>query len=236
MEQAPVDWLGRGVLEPIDDIPMQKNRDPAVHFHDILKSILTVRQSYARDLDAPALVIEASQILDESDPLLIEAKKKFGHHQDRRAGNTPPAAPFRRQDDAPQRIAAANRDAQENGISRSVLKITRGKTLLIAGGRGSHDTQRLAVERALQFKSVDWITGERHPNPVDLFALAIRNKKYDIVLLMPGTDDTEPLVMACKEAGSRLMYLTRGPSIPSVAEAITGQPVGGQAPEWIETR
>lgn len=32
MEQAPVDWLGRGVLEPIDDIPMEKNRDLVVHF------------------------------------------------------------------------------------------------------------------------------------------------------------------------------------------------------------
>lgn len=40
-----------------------------------------------------------------------------------------------------------------------------------------------------------------------------------------------------KEAGSRLLYLTRGPSIPSVAEAITaGQMVSGMAAEWMGVR
>lgn len=193
------------------------------YFRDILRSILTVRRSFARDLDAAALVIEASQALDKDDPLLIEARKKFGHHEDRRENTAQPEAPYRRQDDAPHRVAAENKDARREGIPRNVLKMTRGRSMLIAGGRGSHETQRLALKKGFQLKAVDWITGERHPDPARLFSMAIRNKRYDIVLLMPGTDDAEPLVMACKEAGSRLSYLTRAPSIPSVAEAIDAE-------------
>ena len=128
--------------------------------------------------------------------------------------------------------------AKKQGVPKSVLKASRGKRLLIAGGQGSHEALRLSVRKALQFKAVDWITGERNPNPVELFALAVRNKRYDIVLLMSGTapSDLQPMIAACKEVGASFYFLPVTPSIPSVAEAIFAERVvGAGLSEWMET-
>ena len=220
------------------DAPLVTLDQKRKYFQDGLRALLEKRTTKLAVKEAPALIIEASQVLDESDPWLVDAVTKFGKHGDRRSSESIPADPFRRQEESAERALAANAAAKKQGVPKSVLKASRGKRLLIAGGQGSHEALRLSVRKALQFKAVDWITGERNPNPVELFALAVRNKRYDIVLLMSGTapPDLQLLIAACKEVGASLYFLPVTPSIPSVAEAIFAERVvGGGLPEWMET-
>ena len=102
---------------------------------------------------------------------------------------------------------------------------TRGKKALIAGGAGSREEHRLALEKNLQFERLEWASDEYKKGFYAKLAKKIRPGKYDIVFLNArfANHCSRELLKACHSAGIKLVYLTRGYSVNQVSEAIRQQ-------------
>jgi len=117
-------------------------------------------------------------------------------------------------------------------VPDEVLRFTRGRRALIAGGQGSREAHRTAIARSLQLAELEWVFGERGKHaPFHNLESRMRPGRYDLVLFLAShtSHGASRLVESCKAAQIPLVYLARGYSVVSVVEAIRQQLVARRA-------
>lgn len=203
----------------------QLARDQLEVFHRDRVHGLFIEHRRSAKHDAPAVLREALRVLPDSDAIIAKAIQRFGRPIERRAESAISGPPFRRRTDAVQR-----RESEEPVAARrvpdEVLCITRGKRALVAGGQGSREAHRLAIERSLQFEKLEWVFGERgKASHFRMLEERMHPGRYDLVLLLTSHSghNSNGLVDACRTARVPLVYLARGYSVTSVVDAIRRQ-------------
>lgn len=107
-----------------------------------------------------------------------------------------------------------------------VIGLMRGKRVLIAGGQGAREPQRLTIEKTLQLEQLEWVHGERNkPSRLTSLADNLRPGKYDYVMLLARFlgHYSDKLTRACRTTETPVIYLPNGYGVKQVIEAIRQQ-------------
>lgn len=213
--------------------PRLTREEEQAYYRDVLRGLLNPERRTASQ-DAQALVLAASPVLPENDAVLARVIERLGRPMDRRQEAKGPP-PFLRRDDtigseeAPPTI--------ERHVPEDVLARTRGKRALIAGGQGAREAHRRAIQESLGLSDVEWVTTERgKAAPFSRLEERMRPGRYDLVLFLASHSSHQSggFIRACRSAQIPLVYLARGYSVNSVAQAIQHQLVAKRAPELAE--
>ncbi len=167
------------------------------------------------------ILLDALEVLGDDHPLVAEALGRFG---DPRL-EAHPAARLRRRKRSPRKEGIEDGEAPVE-VPPAVLALTRGRRALMAGGQGSREAQRRAIEEALQFSTLDWETIERgQAAPALRLAERVRGGSYDFVFFLAGFTSHKGTVVvdACRETGVPLVYLNRGYNLSRVVREIEEQ-------------
>jgi len=168
--------------------------------------------------ETDGILLDALDILGEDDQLVAEALERFGDPRQ----EAHPAAGLRRRRRSPRREEPEERLE----IPDAVLAMTREQRALIAGGQGGREEQRQAIEKGLQFSSLEWETVERgQVTPLLRMAERIRGGSYDLVFFLSAFTSHKGTVVvdACRETGVPLVYLNRGYNPARVVHEIEEQ-------------
>jgi hypothetical protein len=203
--------------------PDLTGEEEARYHRDRLRGLFSPhRLSAARD--AQDVLREALRVLPEHDGAVARAIQAFGRPTERRVEPPRPKAPFQRQTDRSTHLEEP--PPLERNVPPEVLGLTRGKYGLVAGGQGSREAHRIAIERSLEFEKLEWVYGERGKGShLRLLEERMWSGRYDLVLLLASHSghDSGGLVAACRAVKVPLVYLSRGYSVTSVIEAICQQ-------------
>lgn len=170
--------------------------------------------------DAAALITDARAVLEESDPALVDAVRWFGEPS--RAAPSPRPTPLPRR----KRQNVVPPEAPPRAVSSEALAITRGRRAILVGGQGARENHRQAIQDALEFGELEWVTSERGQASV-FTRLTDRAQpgRYDLVLYLAAFTSHKAggFIRACKQAGIPIVYLPRGYSVASVERSILDQ-------------
>lgn len=186
--------------------------------------------------DAHEVIRDALQVVLPGDPIVARAIQRFGRPAERRMEPSLPQPPHRRVTDRKLKEQSVV-PADVKTAPAEILAITKGRRALVAGGQGSREAHRAAIEKSLQLEELQWVYGERgkaaHFNAL---RERMRPGRYDLVFLLASHSGhcSSGLVEACRTANIPLIYLARGYSVVSVIDAIRQQVVARKVPEWME--
>jgi hypothetical protein len=197
------------------DLPAEKEQE---YQRSILRGLFNPRR-YLQAEEAQTAIAIALEVLAQDDPMVVAAIERFGRRR--------PAERTQR----PGRESAHDRAEMESLPSRwqvpaDVLSLTQGMRVLIVGGQGSREEQRLSIQSAFKFAELEWVFSERgQASPFNRLVERIRPGRYDLVLFLAGfsSHHTESLVRACKESDLPIVYLPRGYGVNTIASAIDEQ-------------
>ena len=218
--QWSTDWttylaVQRGLLT---DLPLALTREQEEEYQAAELRGLLAPGRVVEPAEADGILLDALDVLGEDDPLVTEALERFGDPRQ----EAHPAAGLRRRRRSP------SREEPEEGpeVPDAVLAMTREQRALIAGGQGSQEEQRQAIEKVLQFASLEWETVERgQVAPLLRVAERIRGGSYDLVFFLSAFTSHKGTVVvdACRKAGVPLVYLNRGYNPSRVVHEIEEQ-------------
>jgi hypothetical protein len=186
--------------------------------------------------DALEVIREALEVLAERDADVARAIRTFGRPQERRVAPLDPKPPFRRRQDAQER---PEEPVIVRDVPADVLAITRGKRALVAGGQGSREAHRAAIEESLQFERLEWVFGERgKASHFSTLEGRVRPGRYDLVFFLASHSGHKSgsFIQACRTAGIPLIYLARGYGVNQVVDAIRQQLLARRVTEWMNKR
>lgn len=201
---------------------LTREREELFH-RDRLRGLFNPQRRSAKR-DAHEVLREALEVLPESDAVVVRVIQRFGRPVERRLEPQQPLPPFRRMGDR-QATPQAPPPAVRN-VPVDIRALTRGKRVLVAGGQGFREADRLAIEQKLELEKLDWVYGELGKGShFQLLEERIRPGRYDMVLFLASHAgyNSSGLVEACRAAEVPLIYLSRGYSVTSVIESIRQQ-------------
>lgn len=218
-----------GGYEP--DLTAEQER---AYHRDILRGLFIGHRRVGRD-EAHRAMLEALPMVTDGDVVASKAIQRFGRPPERRVENAGPPPSQRRGD---RELVLADPPEVQRDLPDEVLELTRGKRMLIAGGQGAREAHREAIRESFGLAEVEWVTTERgKASPFNRLEARMRPGRYDIVLFLASHSSHQAggFVRACKDAEIPLVFLSRGYSVTSVAQAISQQLLSRGATDSLRT-
>ncbi|HEV8247302.1 MAG TPA: hypothetical protein VGP93_16100 [Polyangiaceae bacterium] len=140
------------------------------------------------------VVVRATNVLGADDPLVLDARQRFGDRIERALQPPPPSATT---------SARASKTArQEQAVDP--LTLTSGLRALLLGGEYEKPSQQNEVQQLFKFSGLRWMTAKSGSRDTfERTAAAITDRSYDVVFALPGADGEELrcVLEACTDVG-----------------------------------